>query len=146
MIRVLCLLAVLFAPSFATAGEDYHAPARGSATRAALMDAIRPHVEWNLGQPVEFVVSELRVSNDIGFAILEPQRPGGKAIRLADTPMFRRLGGDVDMIDGTTVYVLYQLSGATWVAVHWAIGPTDVWWADPEFCVTFRAVTPEACY
>ena len=49
------------------------------------------------------------------------------------------------MFDGTTVYVLYQLSGATWVAVHWAIGATDVWWADQELCVTFRSVTPEAC-
>ncbi|HBN31126.1 MAG TPA: hypothetical protein DD416_07870 [Rhodobacteraceae bacterium] len=145
MIRIFCLLALLFTPLRASAGEDYHEPTRGSATRAAMMDAIRPQVEWNLGQPIEFVVKELRVANDIGFAILEPQRPGGKAIRLADTPMVRRAGGDIEMFDGTTVYVLYQLSGATWVAVHWAIGATDVWWADPELCVTFRSVTPEAC-
>ena len=44
------------------AAQSYSEPARGTATRAALMDAIRPHVEWDLGQPIEFVVEELRVA------------------------------------------------------------------------------------
>lgn len=140
---VFCLL-LLSNPVFA--GDDFTTPARGSSTRAALMDAIRPIAEWNLGQPVEFVVDTLRVSLDMGFAILQPQRPGGAGINLYTTPMMRRGQVDPDFYDGTTMHVLYQKSGATWVAVHWSIGSTDVWWSDPELCATFRAVTPEYCY
>lgn len=29
--------------------QSYSEPGRGIATRPALMDAIRPHVEWDLG-------------------------------------------------------------------------------------------------
>jgi hypothetical protein len=146
MLRTLLLVALLL-PAMARAGDDYSEPARGTALRAALLDAIRPHAEWMLGQPVEFVVEDLRAGLDTGFAILHPQRPGGQAIDLATTPMVRRGGAyEADMMDGTTMHVLYQKSGATWVAVHWSIGATDVWWSDPDLCVTFQAVTPEYCY
>ena len=37
------------------------------------MDAIRPHVEWQLGQPIQFVVGDLRVSGDVAFGVLNPQ-------------------------------------------------------------------------
>ncbi|MCA8868896.1 MAG: hypothetical protein KDA67_09620 [Rhodobacteraceae bacterium] len=127
------------------AGEDYHEPLRGSAERRALMDAIRPHAEWNLGQPVEFVVHDLRVALDHAYASLRPQRPGGGQIDIRETPMVRRGAEDPDFLDNVAMHVLYQLSGDTWVAVHWSIGATDVWWSDPELCATYSAVTPEAC-
>jgi hypothetical protein len=147
MKRILSLMTVLaLIADPGSAGEDYHEPARGSAERAGLMDAVRPLAEWNLGQPVEFVVDVLRVSQGLGFATLQPQRPGGGAINLYQTPMMRRGGIDPEFYDGETMHVLYQKSGATWVAVHWSIGATDVWWADPELCATYRSVTPEYCF
>ena len=63
---------------------------RGTALRAALMDAVRPHVEWRLGAPVQFVVRDLRVAGDVGFASLWPQRPGGAQIDLYQTPGYAR--------------------------------------------------------
>ena len=54
--------------------QIYSEPGRGTATRSALMDAIRPHVEWDLGQPIEFVVDELRVAGGVVYGALSAQQ------------------------------------------------------------------------
>ena len=128
----------------AAAAQGYAEPQRGTATRAALMDAIRPHVEWELGQPIEFVVDGLRVAGDVAYGSLSPQRPGGGAIDLYTTPGFRR-GMNPEHMDGTHVAVLYRRLRETWVAVHHSIGATDVWFAGPEYCFEYAAVIPEWC-
>ena len=143
MIRFVLILLLL--PT-ALLAADFYEPARGSALRRHLMEAIRPHAEWTLGAPVEFVVSDLRVSGEIGYAALEPQRPGGGRIDFWQTPLMKRGEIDPEFYDGVHMHVLYQKSGETWVAVHWSIGATDVWWADPALCSIFRTVTPEVCY
>lgn len=120
-------------------------PGRGTALRAALMDAARPHAEWDLGAPVEFVVDQLRVSGAVAYAALQPQRPGGGQIDLRRTPLVTRDGNDPEYMDGTHMEVLFHRSGATWVAVAWQIGSTDVWYATPEYCAAFRDVIPEVC-
>lgn len=111
-----------------------------------MMDAIRPQAEWNLGAPVEFVVDDLRVAGGVGYAVLSPQRPGGMAISFWDTPLYKRGQVNPEFYDGTTMHVLYVRSGDLWVAAHYSIGSTDVWWADPELCQTFKSVTPEFCF
>lgn len=143
MLRI--ILICLLLPVIAYAGDDYSEPKRGTATRAALMDATRPHAIWNLGGPIEFVVEELRQQHSIAYAVLHPQRPGGVAINFFDTPFFQRGDIDPEFYDGVTMHVLYQKSGDTWVAVHWSIGATDVWFASPEFCADYHSVIPEFC-
>ena len=121
-------------------------PARGTADRTGMMEAMRPHAEWQLGAPVEFIVRDLRRAGDVGFAGLTAQRPGGGKIDLSRTPMAQRGGYDPEMEDSPTIQALYRKSGNTWVAVHWALGATDVWYAAPEvFCHDYRAVLPEIC-
>ncbi len=143
------ILALVFCASALRA--DFVEPARGTAVRAALMDALRPHVEWQLGKPVEFVVHELRLAESqglpdtVGFASLSAQRPGGAAIDYRQTPGYERGHIDPDFMDGMTVQALYRKVGDTWVAVHWAIGATDVWYADNAFCEEYFAVIPEFC-
>lgn len=129
----------------AGAALAWDVPGRGSPDRIALMDALRPHAEWVLGAPVEFVVDDLRVAGDRAFGAMRAQRPGGGAIDLAATPGARRGDFDVEPGDGTVLQVLYQRSGDTWVAVHWAIGATDVWWAWDELCVDYRSVIRDYC-
>lgn len=129
----------------AAAAQGWHEPARGTKTRAALMDALRPHVEWMLGAPVEFVVGELRLAGDVAFFAGMAQRPGGGAIDMAQTPGAWRGELDPQVGDGATVQALYRLSGETWVAVHWAISATDVWYAWGPICAQYRAVIPEVC-
>lgn len=140
-------LAILLVSIIATAGsaQNWYEPERGSDTRSALMDAIRPHVAWWLGDPIQFVVGELRVSGDVGFATLHPQRPGGKSIDLRQTPGYINGWLEPDWMDGSRVDVLYKKQGQTWVAVHHAIGATDVWYSAPQYCREYRSVIPEWC-
>jgi len=130
---------------FASASYGWEEPARGTSDRSELMDAIRPHIEWSLGAPIEFVISELRVSEDVAFASLAPQRPGGGKIDLYSTPGHLRGELYPDQMDGTSVSVLYRKLRNTWVAVHFAIGATDVWFASPDYCGDYQGVIPEFC-
>ncbi|WP_372885347.1 hypothetical protein [Shimia sp.] len=141
--RILAAVLMLF--SGVGSAAEWREPPRGSATRGAMMDALRPHAEWLLGAPVEFVVRELRQSGDIGFASLVAQRPGGGRIDIAATPGFRR--GEVfdGPGDAREFHVLYRRSGATWVAVHWSSGATDVWFSWAPLCRQYRPVIAEVC-
>lgn len=125
--------------------QGWTEPARGTATRKALMDALRPHAEWVLGAPVEFVVHDLRQAGDLAFASVYPQRPGGGTIDLWRTPAAQRGELDPDVMDGVGMQALYRKSGDTWVAVHFAIGATDVWYAYGPICAIWRRVISEAC-
>ncbi|MGK7651789.1 hypothetical protein ACSQ76_04990 [Roseovarius sp. B08] len=134
------MLLVMLAGS-AAAWEE---PARGSATRGALMDAIRPIAEWKLGAPVQFVVHDLRREGNVAFAGLKAQRPGGGAIDPRQTPAVAR-GEEDGSFDISEIFVLYKKSGDTWVAVHYSFGATDAWWSWEPLCREYRAVTPGAC-
>lgn len=124
---------------------DYYEPARGTGERKAMLDALRAHAQEQLGDPVEFVVDDLRISGKMGFAAVHAQRPGGGAIDLYATPGFKEGSLDPEFMDGTSMQALMRLSGDTWVAVHWAIGPTDVWFAYGPFCRRYRAVIRDYC-
>tara|TARA_B110000902_G_scaffold15157_1_gene17877 strand:+ start:294 stop:749 length:456 start_codon:yes stop_codon:yes gene_type:complete len=130
--------------SFAHA-DSYFEPKRGTTLRSSLMDAIRPHIEWELGQPIEFIVNELRASGNYALAFLSPQKPGGIKIDISKTPGFKRGSLDPNYMDGTAVVVLYEKKRETWVAVHHSIGATDVWFSEPELCSQYQPVIPEFC-
>ncbi|MCP3972403.1 MAG: hypothetical protein GY717_19175 [Rhodobacteraceae bacterium] len=140
--RRLLLLAALLAASAANAWTE---PQRGTQLRADLMSAIRPHIEWSLGAPVEFVVHDLRVQGDVAFASVWAQRPGGAPINMYATPAVRRNELDPSVGDGPSVQALLQRSGRVWVATHHAISATDVWYSWHEFCPLWHPVVPEVC-
>lgn len=136
---IACVMSLL-----AGAAQAWEEPARGSVTRSALMDAIRPHAEWALGAPVEFVVHDLRRSGDVAFANLLAQRPGGAAIDTANTPIvLREEAWEHESV--TDIHVLYKKSGETWVAVHFSFGATDVWFSWGPYCRQYRPVIAEFC-
>ncbi len=120
MVRCLSLIAAL-AIAGAAQAQSIHTPGPGSAERRALLDAMRPGVEANLGAPVEFVVEEMRVSGTWAFVHAEPQRPGGGQIAQPDE--FR---------DGNTTYAVLRREGGAWRPLMVAVGPTDVAWI--EYC------------
>lgn len=76
---------------------------------------------------------------------MHAQRPGGGEIDLYDTPGFKEGTIDPEIMDGTSMQALLRKSGDTWVAVHWAIGPTDVWFAFGPFCRRYRTVIEDYC-
>lgn len=147
-------LALGFVVGFASfaGAQDWHEPARGTQTRKDVMDAIRPLAEWQLGAPVQFVVDQLRVSNDRVLAFLSPQRPGGAPIDVYNLPAVKRGEWQVDGdgyladMDGVSIMALLVKSGNTWVAQHFSIGATDLWIADPEICGDYLAVMSDFCY
>lgn len=141
LVILMCAL-MLAGPGLA---QGWQEPARGTPTRQALMDALRPHAMWLLGSPIEFVVHDLRRSGDLAFASVYPQRPGGAEIDLSQTPGVRRGELDPDYIDGVAMQALFYKSGQTWVAVQWALGATDVWYAYEPICAVWRVVIPKAC-
>ena len=143
MTRILAALALILAATTAPA-QTYSEPARGTQLRADLMSAIRPHIEWQLGAPIEFVVNDLRVSGDLAFASLWAQRPGGAPIDMARTPMAQLRGFD-PMNDQPSIQVLYRKSGKVWVAVQHEIAATDAWYSWAPICAVWRPVIPDAC-
>ncbi|MYM54852.1 hypothetical protein [Thalassovita mangrovi] len=145
MRMLLTVLTLILASGASVQAGGWYEPQRGSALRRDLMDALRPHAWWRLGGPVEFVVNELRVSGDVAFAMVVPQRPGGGAIDPATTPMALREGYDPEYMEGFNMEALYVKSGNMWVVVDFAIGATDVWWADGFHCADWAAVIPEVC-
>ena len=136
------LMALFLAPPVAA---DYYEPERGTVERKSMLDAVRAHAEEQLGAPVEFIVYDLRAKGSMGFAALHAQRPGGGAIDLYATPGFTLGSIEPESMDGTLMQALLRRSGDTWVAVHWAIGPTDVWFAYGPFCRRYRAVIEDYC-
>ncbi|KMK68327.1 hypothetical protein [Puniceibacterium sp. IMCC21224] len=139
------ILAIFLGAWMPVAALAWTEPARGTDLRADLMDALRPHAEWQLGAPLVFVVHDLRVDGDVGFASMSAVRPGGAEIDLRRTPAYARGMLDPEYMDGASFQVLYRRSGRVWVAEHWVLGATDVWWSDPAFCPTWRAVIAEVC-
>ena len=145
LLSLITLALTLSSQSMAQTQQDFFEPERGTVLRADLMDAIRPIAEWRLGFPVEFVVLELRVSGDVAFAMLAPQRPGGGEIELSSTPLVRIFGADPETMDGAGMQALFQKSGRTWVPVEYTIGATDAWWDWDIYCRLFSDVIPEVC-
>ncbi|MEM6550417.1 MAG: hypothetical protein AAF713_22230 [Pseudomonadota bacterium] len=110
----------------ATAAPAWQEPPRGSETRSAMMDAVRPFAESDMGAPVIFIVRDLRVEGNLGFASLDPIRPGGGTA-------------------GERVHALYQRSSVGWSVADWSVGATEEWWSAPEICAVWQSVIPEFC-
>ena len=100
-------------------------PARGSAERKEVLDAVRPMMEAHLHAPVEFVVNWMRVGNSWAFVGVSPQRPGGGVI----DPKHTYLADQAEYMDGLHTYALLRHQNGRWNIIDYAIGPTDVFWA-----------------
>lgn len=97
------------------------APARGTAQRSAILNALRPAIESELRGRVEFRINCLQVNNGWALVNAEPQRPGGR-------PIDNNILPDADMRDGLTVTAVMRFSNGRWTLVDQAIGATDVWY------------------
>ena len=121
-VPLLAAFAVLSTNSPATGQVNAVAPPRAhSAQRVAILNAIRPAVELELGRNVEFAPSCVQVWKGWALVAAEPQRKGGKKIDPRILP-------DWDNRDGLTVTALLQFRYGRWNLVGHAIGATDVWY------------------
>ena len=101
-------------------------PAPGSMERTAILNALRPSVEGQLGPNIEFVIQSLDVENGWAFVQAMPQRRGGGQID------WRRYytTSEWEHMDGLTITALLQYRYKRWNLVEKAIGATDAWYCD----------------
>ena len=113
--------------SFSTAASaQVETPPQGSPVRAAILEAIRGIAVAELGGPIEFVVSEIRVVGEWAFVIASPRRPGGGEIFYTYTRY--QANWDAGALDQTAV-VLLRETPAGWLVYEYDFGATDVPWA-----------------
>lgn len=118
MRKFVLALAALALTATAALAVSFTSPGPGTPQRKAILDAIRPQVERELGvRPVEFVVEEIRVGGGWAFVRVMPQRKGGGAIRNPDPDM-----------DGVHTEAVLRLNGGRWTVRELGVGSTDVWW------------------
>lgn len=142
-----CCAALLALVSFGLAvpvalSQAAHEPPRGSAERAAILDAVRPEAAVYLGSPIEFVVRELSVSRDQAYAFLRAQRPGGVTIDIKNTPWGRGpyYSGPIDY---PGIAALLRHRDGQWVVVEAIFSPADAPFAEPQHCRDWHDVLPE---
>ena len=91
--------------------------------RSAILEALRPRVEAEVGPNVEFVVTMLRKERMWAFVQVEPQRRGGKPI---DGRLY--FGSSWENMDGLTTTAILRHIGGRWHIVDMRIGATDAWY------------------
>ncbi|MEM5582088.1 MULTISPECIES: hypothetical protein [unclassified Roseibium] len=119
--------------------QSVHEPARGTAERSEILNAVRPMLEARVGPPVEFVVDWMRSGNGWAFVHLSPQRPGGGAIDPARTTY----AAQAEYMGGLDTYALLRVQYNRWNLIDFAVGPTDVFWdGDPLYALLPPGLTP----
>ncbi|WP_299474560.1 hypothetical protein [uncultured Roseibium sp.] len=110
--------------------QAVHEPARGTAERSEILNAVRPMLEARVGPPVEFVVNWMRSGSGWAFVVLSPQRPGGAPIDLFQTTYSEQ----AEYMDGATTFALLRFQYDRWNLIDFAVGPTDAFWhGDPLY-------------
>ena len=107
------------------ARAEISTPPAGSAQRRAILDAVRPRVEAEIGPPVVFNVSVLRVSGNWAFVQATPKRPGSVDVDWKKTKFREAFEKDfmTDIVMG-----LLRYDDSKWTLVEYVLGPTDVFW------------------
>lgn len=138
-IRVFTCLFFLSVCSLGASAQSVYEPARGTAERSGILNAVRPMLEARVGPPVEFVVNWMRSGSGWAFVQLSPQRPGGGQIDLYLTTF----ASQVEYMDGITTYALLRYQYDRWNLIDFVIGPTDVFWhGDPLYAQLPPGLTP----
>lgn len=95
--------------------------------RRPLLDALRPTIERDLGQPVQFVVRVLRVQGKWAFAHVVPQTKSGAPIDFRRTHYAELIREG--MFDGPDTFALLENGASRWTLRAFVTGPTDVTYA-----------------
>ena len=116
-----------FLVSASAFAQAVHTPERGSAERTAILDALRDPVEKELKQKIVFVAEHFNVSGNWAFIGGTPQNPDGGQPDYSGTP--HQAAKDAGAFDNNIFAVLKKTAGR-WRVVTYAIGCTDVCYAD----------------
>ncbi|MFN0139925.1 MAG: hypothetical protein ACKVQW_07535 [Pyrinomonadaceae bacterium] len=124
--EVKVLFALIFIANCGTAmAQTVYTPEKGSAERAAILNAVRVPVEKQLKQRIVFVTDNFKVQGNWTFVSGRPTTRSGGKPSLKGT-VFE---GQEDMFDDNFFGLLKKTRGK-WKVVAHALGCTDVCYAD----------------
>jgi hypothetical protein len=118
-------LVVMAGLGTALSAQSVYTPDKGSPERKAILDALRVPVERDLKQKIVFVASDFKVSGNWAFVGGEPTTPKGERPSLKGTAW----EGEEDLFDDN-FFGLLRKRGGKWSVVAYALGCTDVCYAD----------------
>ncbi len=123
--RALCVLSIVLAFGVSRAvAQKAHTPAKGSAERAAILDALRGPVSKELKQKVTFLADNLfKVQGDWAFIAGQARNEQGGDVNWKITEYQKRI--DVDAFENNLFALLRKRNGK-WRVVTYMIGCTDV--------------------
>ncbi len=123
-------LLFILAFSCAVSAQKTYTPAKGSAERTAILNALRVPVEKELKQKISFNVEHFKVQGVWAFLSGDPQTPSGDKPDYRKTPYQEAI--DADMFDNN-FFALLKKTGSRWKVTRYEIGCTDVcyanWWS-----------------
>jgi hypothetical protein len=97
--------------------------------RDAMLAALIPAVSAEIGAEVTFTVETKRTQGDWGWIVARPWTPDGAQIDWSSTALAERAReGALD--GGGATYALLRRQSGQWRVVAFAVGPTDVAYAD----------------
>jgi len=127
--KSLLSLLVIFMLSAVSMAQKVYTPAKGSAERTAILSALRVPVEKELKQKIQFSVEQLKSNGTWAFVGGDPQNLRGGKPNYKGTEYQEAI--DADMFDNN-FFALMKKTGGKWKVVTYAIGCTDVcyanWW------------------
>jgi hypothetical protein len=130
--KLLISLSIILIPACAAVAQKVYTPEKGSAERAAVLNALRVPVEKRLKQKISFNVETFNVQEGVwAFLSGEPLSTDGGRPNYKNTPYAEAVeAGAFD----NNFFALLKKTGGKWKVVTYAIGCTDVcyagWWKD----------------
>ena len=129
--KSLICISIILVLACAAFAQKVYTPGKGSAERAAILNALRAPVEKELGQKIVFNVENFNVRGAWAFLSGDPQNTKGGRPNYRNTAYQEAI--DADMFDNN-FFALLRKTGGKWKVVTYAIGCTDVcyatWWRD----------------
>jgi hypothetical protein len=126
MVRI-SAICVLFLTAVGVYAQTAYTPEKGSLERKAILDALRVPVERALQQPIVFVPDNFKVQGAWAFISGTPQAPGGGAPNYAGT---KYAEAENEGAFDNNFFALLRKTGGKWRVTTYAIGCTDVCFAD----------------
>lgn len=127
LIRCIALLVFILALAGLAVSQSIHTPEKGSEERTAILDALRVPVERALKQKIVFAVENFNVSGNWAFLGGAPQSVSGGQPDYSRTSYAR---AKRDGMFDNNFFAVLKKAGGTWKVINYAIGCTDVCYAD----------------
>ncbi len=121
----LFVLTAIFALTISA--QSVYTPEKGSAERKAILDVLRVPVERELKQKIVFAADSFKVQGTWAFSGGTPQNANGGEPNYRGTPYWQ---AKEDGVFDNNFFALLRKTSGKWRVVTYAIGCTDVCYAD----------------